>query len=74
MRYTRRLKMKLIGKLKEKVSKAGSKEEALEMIKEAGMVLTDEELKQASGGESTEIKEFVPATILIMKGSGGLSL
>ncbi len=43
--------MKLVGKLNEKVSKAKSNEEAKELIKEAGMELTDEELEQVSGGE-----------------------
>ncbi|MCR5235249.1 MAG: bacteriocin [Lachnospiraceae bacterium] len=42
--------MKLVGKLNEKVSKAKSNEEAKEIIKEAGMELTDEELEQVSGG------------------------
>ncbi len=46
--------MELIGKLKENVEKAGSKEEAKKIIKnagmEAGMDLSDEELDMAAGG------------------------
>ena len=42
--------MKLIGKLKDKVEKAETKGEAKEIIKDAGMELTDEELDKASGG------------------------
>jgi hypothetical protein len=44
--------MKLIGKLKENVEKAENKEQARELIAEAGMKLTDEELDQAAGGLS----------------------
>ena len=42
--------MKLTGDLKEKVEKTENKEEAKELIKEAGMELTDEELDQVAGG------------------------
>lgn len=46
--------MEIIGKLKENVEKAENKEEAKEIIKnagvEAGMELTEEELDQAAGG------------------------
>ena len=42
--------MKLVGELKEKVEKAENQEEAKEIIKEAGMELTDEELDQIAGG------------------------
>ena len=42
--------MKLIGKLKEQVEKAENKEQAKELIAEAGMKLTDEELDQVAGG------------------------
>ena len=42
--------MKLTGELKEKVSKAETKEQAKEIIASAGMELTDEELDQVSGG------------------------
>ena len=41
--------MQLIGKLKNKVDQAASKEEAKKAIKDAGMVLTDEELELVSG-------------------------
>ena len=44
--------MKLTGKLKEDVEKAENKEQAKELIAEAGMELTDEELEQVSGGLS----------------------
>ena len=46
--------MKLIGDLKKEVTKAQTREEAKEIIRntieEAGMVLDDEELDKASGG------------------------
>jgi bacteriocin-like protein len=42
--------MRLIGKLKEEVEKAETKEEKKELIEEAGMELDDEELEQVSGG------------------------
>ena len=42
--------MKLVGKLKEKVSKAENKEQAKEMIADAGMELTDDELDKVNGG------------------------
>lgn len=44
--------MKLIGKLKENVEKAENKEQAKELIAEAGMELTDEEMDQVAGGSS----------------------
>ncbi len=44
--------MKLVGKLKEKVEKAKSLEEAKEVIKEAGIELSDNELKQIVAGTS----------------------
>ena len=44
--------MNLIGKLKESVEKAESREEAKEIIKKAGMLLTDEELEKVAGGAS----------------------
>ena len=44
--------MKLTGKLKEDVEKAENKEQAKELIAEAGMELTDEEMEQVSGGLS----------------------
>jgi len=42
--------MELTGELKEKVEQAESKEEAKELIKEAGMILSDEELDETAGG------------------------
>ena len=42
--------MKLIGKLKKDVEKVESKEKAREIIAEAGMELTEEELNQVAGG------------------------
>ena len=42
--------MKLVGELKEKVEKAANQEKAKEIIKEAGMELTDEEMNQVAGG------------------------
>ena len=42
--------MKLTGDLKEKVEKAETPEEAKEIIKDAGMELTDEEMDQVAGG------------------------
>ena len=46
--------MEIIGKLKENVEKAETKEEAKEIIrnagKEVGMELSDEELDKAAGG------------------------
>ena len=42
--------MKLTGKLKTQVESAATKEEKREAIKQAGMLLTDDELDQVSGG------------------------
>ncbi len=42
--------MKLTGELKKKVENTKSKEEAKELIEQAGMELTDEELNQVAGG------------------------
>ena len=42
--------MKLVGDLKDKVEKAENQEAAKEIIKEAGMDLTDEEMDQVEGG------------------------
>ena len=42
--------MKLIGKLKEKVDQAESLEVKKELIEEAGMALTDDELEMVAGG------------------------
>ena len=42
--------MKLTSELKEKVVKTESKEEAKKTIEAAGMILSDDELDQVSGG------------------------
>ena len=42
--------MKLLGNLKKQVENADSREEAREIIKSAGMMLTDDELLMVSGG------------------------
>ena len=44
--------MQLTGELKEKVEQAENKEQAKELIAEAGMELTDEKLDQVAGGSS----------------------
>ncbi len=45
--------MKLVGELKEKVEKAENREDAKEIIRDAGMELTDEEMEQVAGGGSS---------------------
>ena len=42
--------MELMGNLKDKVSKAQSKEEARGLIEKAGMKLSDNELEMVAGG------------------------
>lgn len=42
--------MELIGKLKEEVDKAETKEEKKKIIEEAGIALTDDELDKVAGG------------------------
>ena len=42
--------MKLVGDLKDKVEKAENQGKAKEIIKEAGMKLTDEEMDQVADG------------------------
>ena len=52
--------MELIGKLKQKAENAAGKEEVRELIEEAGVKLTDEELEQVSGGcERLVVKDIV---------------
>lgn len=46
--------MKLIGDLKKKVDEANTKEEAKELIANAGMELTEEEMDAVSGGKFVE--------------------
>lgn len=47
--------MKLVGDLKEKVEKAETPEEAKEIIKDAYMELTDEEMNEVAGGEYSQL-------------------
>ncbi len=47
--------MKLVGELKDKVEKVENQAEAKEIIKEAGMELTDEEMDQVAGGKAVPI-------------------
>ncbi len=49
--------MKLVGDLKDKVEKAENLEEAKEIIKDAGMELTDEEMDQVAGGREFDHDE-----------------
>ena len=42
--------MKLVGKLKDNVAKAETKEEVKQLIEDAGMLLDDQELDQVCGG------------------------
>ena len=42
--------MKLIGQLKNKVEQAENKEEAKQIIRDAGMLLDDQEMDQVTGG------------------------
>ena len=61
--------MKLTGKLKENVEKAENKEQAKDLIADAGMELTDDEMDMVSGGlasdvfverETDPVKEYNP--------------
>ena len=45
--------MELTGELKNKVEQAETKEEAKEIVKEAGMLLSDDELDEVAGGLGT---------------------
>ena len=49
--------MKLTGLLKEKVDKAESMEHAKNLIEDAGMELTDDELENVTGGRIAVIKQ-----------------
>ncbi|RKM59189.1 hypothetical protein D6855_09790 [Butyrivibrio sp. CB08] len=55
--------MKLIGALKEAVEQAQSLEEVKRVIEQAGMELSDEELKEIAGGRSIP-KSFFTDRIL----------
>ena len=46
--------MKLIGNLKKQVEETNTKEEAKEVIENAGMLLTDDELDNVVGGATEE--------------------
>ena len=48
--------MKLVGRLKEDVEQAETKEEKRELIENAGMELDDEELDQIAGDLLLEVK------------------
>ncbi len=50
--------MKLIGDLKKKVDEANTKEEAKELIANAGMELTDEEMDEVSGGQAKSLSAY----------------
>ena len=52
--------MKLVGKLKENVEKASSKEEAKKMIEEAGVSLSESELDAVTGGIGPAPRGIVP--------------
>lgn len=58
--------MKLTGELKDKVAATKSREQAKEVIEDAGMILDDEELDQVSGGISYIAKP--KAQSQVMKG------
>lgn len=46
----RKSKIKLVGELKKQVEGTNNKEEAKELIEDAGMLLTDDELDWVTGG------------------------
>ena len=50
--------MELIGNLKKQTEQTCSKEETGEIIEEAGMKLTDDELETVSGGGAPEIMAY----------------
>ena len=50
--------MELTGRLKEKISKADDKKEVSEIMKDAGFILTDEELDQLCGGYANDTVMF----------------
>ena len=53
--------MKLIGNLKKQVENAETKNEKKSLIEKAGMLLTDDELEQVSGGGDSDYM-FYPDT------------
>ena len=60
--------MILVGKLKENVAKAENKEQAKELIANAGMELTDEEMDKVSGGATNSSGMELPYTVGIGQG------
>ena len=58
--------MKLTGKLKERVSKAETKEQAKELIANAGMELTDEEMAHVSGGDGSALMQAMAIQDMIL--------
>ena len=52
--------MKLTGNLKKQVESAPTREEKREIIKKAGMLLSDDELEQVSGGGLKRIPRDCP--------------
>ena len=63
--------MKLTGKLKTQVEAAPTKEEKREAIKQAGMLLTDDELDQVAGGCGDEPP---PCTFCLYRNSARCSI
>ena len=55
--------MKLTGLLKDKVDKANTKEEKKDIIAQAGMELTDDELESVAGGQ-----HILPSCRFLQKG------
>ena len=58
--------MQLIGNLKKQVEKTNSKAEAKELIKNAGMILTDDELEMVSGGSGDPDPSLLDGSIYIV--------
>lgn len=54
--------MELTGKLKDKMAQAKSKDEAKEIMENAGMKLTDDELDTVAGGLGIAVAEGSPKT------------
>ena len=52
--------MELIGNLKKQVADAKDKQEAKEIIRQAGIVLDDEEMEMISGGKGNSTAKNLP--------------
>ena len=52
--------MKLVGELKEKVEKAETQEEAKQIIEDAGMELSADEMEQVAGGQFDPLMDLRP--------------